>query len=117
MIKLQFSQDPQTKSVFIDVTDVPDRLPQDKCCVRVRIHNRWRWTPLKNDEVEAEVIEDFDAGIPYILHNAQAGRCGELCKSLPDLMDRKKFPVQDPDAKYDFIQEPRTETALQQGPN
>jgi hypothetical protein len=117
VIKLQFSQDPQSKSVFIDVTDVPDRLPQDKCCVRVRIHNRWRWTPLKNDEVEAEVTEDFDAGLPYILHNAQAGSLWGIISTLPDLMDRDKFPVQDPDAKYDFIQELRTETALQQGPN
>jgi len=117
VIKLQFSQDPQTKSVFIDVTDVPDRLPADKCCVRVLIHNRWRWTPLKNGEVEVEVLEKFDAGIPYIVHNAQAGPLWGIMKSLPDLMDEKKYPVQDPDAKYDFIQEPTTETALQKAAN
>lgn len=117
VIKLQFSQDPQTKTLFIDVTDVPDRLPPDKCCVRVLIHNRWRWTPLKNDEVEVEVLEKFDAGIPYLLHNAQAEPLWGIMKSLPDLMDEKKFPVQDPDTKYDFVQELRTETALQKAPN
>lgn len=114
VIKLQFSQDPQSKSLFIDVTDIPDRLPPDKCCVRVRMHNRWRWTPLKNGEVEVEVLENFDAGIPYLLHNAQAGPLWGIMKSLPDLMNREKYPVKDPDEKYDFVQEPRTEVAQQQ---
>jgi hypothetical protein len=112
VIKLQFTQDPQSKTLFIDVTDVPELLPPDKCCVRVRIHNRWRWTPLKNGEVEVEVLENFDAGIPYILHNAQAESLWGIMSSVPGLMDREKFPVKDPDEKYDFVQEPGTETAL-----
>jgi hypothetical protein len=111
VVKLQFSQDPESKTLFIDVTDVPELLPQDKCCVRVRIHNRWRWTPLKNGEVEVEVVENFDARIPYILHNAQAKSLWGIMSSLPALMDGKQYPAQDPDEKYDFVQEPATETA------
>lgn len=111
VVKLQFSQDPQSKTLFMDVTDVPDLIPPDKCCVRVRMHNRWSWTPLKNGEVEVEVLENFDAGLPYLLHNAQANPLWGIMSSVPGLMDRKKYPEKDPDAQFSFVQEPTTETA------
>ena len=109
VVKIHFSQDPQTKTLFIDVTDVPE-IPSDKCCVRVRIHNRWRWTPLKNGEVEVEVLDNFDAGIPYVLHNAQAQPLWGIMSSVPGLMDREKYPENDSDQKLNFVQEPATET-------
>ena len=115
VVKIQFSQDPESKTLFIDVTDVPDILPPDKCCVRVtHMNNRWRWTPLKNGEVEVEVLENFDAQIPYILHNAQAKGLWEIMSRVPGLMDREKYPEKDPDAMFDFVQEPSTETAAAQ---
>jgi hypothetical protein len=74
------------------------------------MHNRWSWTPLNNGEVQVEVLENFDAGIPYLLHNAQAHPLWGIMSSVPGLMDPAKFPVQDPDEKFGFVQEPKTET-------
>jgi hypothetical protein len=108
VMKEHFSQDPESKTLFIDITAVPELLPPDKCCVRVtHMDNRWRWTPLKNGEVEVEVVEDMDARVPYILWNARAKEVWGIMSTVQKLMDRKKGP----DAKFDFVQEPATEMA------
>jgi hypothetical protein len=114
VMKNHFSQDPQSKTLFIDITAVPELLPPDKCCVRVtQMDNRWRWTPLKNGEFEVEVIEDMDVKLPYILWNARAKEVSKIMSTVQGLMDRKKGP----DEKFDFLQEPETETALQKAAN
>jgi hypothetical protein len=117
VIKLQFTQDPQSKTLFLDVTDVPELLPPDKCCVRVHIHNRWRWTPLRNGEVEVELQENFDSGIPSFLHNAQAKPLWGIISRVPGLMDREKYPEKDPDEQFNFVQEPGAETSLPRAAN
>ncbi|HZR59121.1 MAG TPA: START domain-containing protein [Terriglobales bacterium] len=105
VVKEQFSQDPQSKSVFIDVMAVPDALPEDKCCVRVtHMHNRWRWTPLKNGEVEVEIMEDMDPQLPYVLTNSRAAGLCKFLSRVPTLLNKEQYQNQ----KFDFIQEPST---------
>ena len=114
VMKDHFSQDPQSKTLFIEITAAPELLPPDKCCVRVtHMNNRWRWTPLKNGEFEAEVVEDMDAQLPYILWNARAKEVQKIMSTVQGMMDRKKGA----DEKFDFVQEPETETALQKAAN
>jgi START domain-containing protein len=110
LLKYQFSQDPQSKALSIDVTAVPELLPENKCCVRVtHLHNRWLWTPLKNGEVEVEVVEDADLRLPYVLANARAKLVWEFMSAMPGLMDRERYPNEN--EKFDFVQEPAAETA------
>jgi hypothetical protein len=114
VMKDQFSQDPQTKTLFIEITAAPDLLPPDNCCVRItQMDNKWRWTPLKNGEFEVEVIEDMDVKLPYILWNARTREVWKIMSTVQQLMDRK----QGPDGKFDFLQEPETEAALQKAAN
>jgi hypothetical protein len=114
VMKDHFSQDPQSKTLFIDITAAPDLLPPDKCCVRVtQMDNRWRWTPLQNGEFEVEVIEDMDVKLPYILWNARAKEVWKIMSTVQVLMDKKKGP----DEKFDFLQEPGTGTELQKASN
>ena len=113
-MKDHFSQDPQSKTLFIDITAVPELLPPDNCCVRVtHMDNKWHWTPIKNGEFEAEVVEDMDVRVPYILWNARAKEVWKIMSTVQKLMDRKKGP----DEKFDFLQEPETEAALQKAAN
>ena len=56
--------------------------PGQMLCSCAHIDNRWRWTPLKNGELEVEVVEKFDVRLPYIVWNARRGRCGKLCQLL-----------------------------------
>jgi hypothetical protein len=114
VMKDHFSQDPQSKTLFIDITAVPELLPPDNCCVRVtHMDNKWRWTPLKNGEFEAEVVEDMHVRVPYILWNARAKEVWKIMSTVQELMDRRKGP----DEKFDFLQEPETQTALQKAAN
>lgn len=108
VLKVQFGQDPQSKALSIDVMAAPELLPEDKCCVRVtHMHNRWRWTPVKNGEVEVEILEDMDVRLPYFLVNARAKQLWSFMSRVPGLLDREQYPNE----KFDFVEEPATETA------
>jgi len=108
VMKDHFSQDPQSKTLFIEITAAPELVPPDECCVRVtHMDNKWRWTPRRNGEFEVEVVEDMDVRVPYILWNARTKEVWKIMSTVQALMDRKRGP----DEKFDFLQEP--ETALQ----
>ncbi|MBQ0740662.1 hypothetical protein J9332_40940, partial [Aquimarina celericrescens] len=67
------SQDPITKEMKFNFVAAPDKLPVNKRYHRVtKMHNKWRYTPLENGEVEYEFIYDaVDPGgyFPYALAN------------------------------------------------
>lgn len=67
----QRSQDPVTKVVNLNLFAAPARIERDPCCVRVTyLHNRWRFTPHANGEIDIELIQDTDdGGIPYPIAN------------------------------------------------
>jgi hypothetical protein len=70
ILKVQVSQDPQSKAVLVKYDSIPDMLPRNECCLRVEnMHNSWRFTPLENGEVEAELQMNMDEGLPYFLVN------------------------------------------------
>jgi hypothetical protein len=105
ILKYQFSQDPQTKALTIDVMAVPDMLPPDNCCVRItHYHNRWRWTPLKNGEVEVEIVEDFDPKLPYIMMNSRTNYLWKFMSRVPLLLEKEQYSNE----SFNFILEPTT---------
>lgn len=105
ILKYQFSQDPQTKALTIDVMAAPDMLPPDNCCIRItHYHNRWRWTPLKNGEVEVEVVDDFDPRLPYIMMNSRTKFLWKFMRQVPVLLEKDQYSNE----KFNFIQEPTT---------
>jgi hypothetical protein len=71
------------------------------------MHNRWRWTPLENGEVEVEVVDNMDLRLPYILANARTQELWKFMSLVPGLLDREQYPNE----KFDFVQEPATEKA------
>jgi hypothetical protein len=103
--KESFVQDPQSKIVSYEILAVPDAIPPDACCVRVAyMDNTWRFTPIKNSEVEVEYIVDADDGgsIPFLLQNfghseAVSGYLSDMQKAL----DKEKYK----NAKLNFILE------------
>jgi hypothetical protein len=73
--KAQFSQDPRTKVLLVECTALPDMIPPDPCCVRMRdMTNTWRFTPLGHGELELEWVGNYDPGIPYWIYNFFAPR-------------------------------------------
>ena len=93
LLKTQFSQDLQSKAVSVEYIAVPSMLPQNDCCFRVEnMHNRWRFTPLENGEIEIEFVQDKpqELGVTYLLVNRRA----------PYAMNKEKYHQVD----IDFIQ-------------
>lgn len=70
LLNARVTQDPATKAVLLEFIALPDKLPRDPCCFRVeKMHNRWRFTPLQNGEVEVELQTGMDPGLPYFMVN------------------------------------------------
>jgi hypothetical protein len=67
---LNYAQDPKTGEVVINVQAAPSALPPTAGASRVTVlNNLFRLTPLKNGEVEWDIILDADMGLFYPLAN------------------------------------------------
>jgi len=66
----QYSQDPVTKVVSINILAAPNELsPNDTVTRLVHLSNHWTYTPLENGEVNVQLISDMDLRLPYLLSN------------------------------------------------
>lgn len=105
VIQNEFSQDPKTKVLIYTVNAVPDRIPPDDCCVRVRaMANRWTLTPRKGGVIEVEWFADMDLGgfLPYALQNkVMPGGMLTFAQKVEGYMAREKYK----DVRYDWVQE------------
>ncbi|MGD0098633.1 MAG: START domain-containing protein, partial [Terracidiphilus sp.] len=100
------SQDPQSKVLTVHLVTVPDRFPDNNCCVHVtHIDNEWRWTPVGNGQVELVLTDELDPRLPYFMTNARAEQLYKLISHVPTLLSiqRKQY---DYSKLFDFIQEP-----------
>jgi hypothetical protein len=104
VIKTQFSQDLQSKAVFVQCTALPDRLPRNACCFRVtNMHNSWRYTPLENGELEVEFLGNYDIGIPYPMFNRVIpGALHDLLLHLEGFFNKDKYQH----TEFAFAQQP-----------
>ncbi len=99
-------QDPKTKEILLENSAAPNLLPLNDCCVRItHLHNTWRYTPLKDGEVEVEFIQDFDLGgfFPDFLINLGASQVYNMMHTaIPKLLDsRERYR----NIKFEFIEE------------
>ncbi|WP_024769842.1 SRPBCC family protein [Aquimarina macrocephali] len=106
VVKSEFSQDPVSKEMKFNFVAAPDKLPVNKRCHRVtKMHNRWRYTPLKNGEVEYEFVYDaVDPGgyFPYALANwLIPSMLPYAFAKMPKILDKEKYR----NAKVDYVQE------------
>ena len=70
VVKVEVSQNPDTKEVLVQYVGAPDRIPANDCCIRVpHMNNSWRFKPSENGEIEVEYIVDMYEGgmIPYFV--------------------------------------------------
>jgi hypothetical protein len=97
------TQDPQNKSVLVDILATPNKLPKEKCCYRiVDMHNTWRFTPLEDGYIEVEIVTNMDPGVPYVFFNARsASSIAFVFSRLPKLFNLEKHRNE----KMDFILE------------
>ncbi|RZK10538.1 MAG: hypothetical protein EOO43_20150 [Flavobacterium sp.] len=101
----EFHQDSTTKEIYVDYKTVTDKLPLSDCCVRVpHMHNKWRFTPMENGDVQVEFIMDHDPGgfVPYFVVNA--GMSESIHTNIPELqavLDKDKYK----DAVVEYVQE------------
>jgi len=93
LLRAQFTPDADDKSVFIQYTAMPDKLPLNDCCHRVtRMNNSWKFTPLGDGELDVEFYQDLDAGIPYFVYNLAApGFVYDGLALLPKLVNKEKY--------------------------
>jgi hypothetical protein len=70
VIETKFTQDPKTRSLFVECTAQSGLIPPDACCPRLTdMHNTWRFTPVDNGELELEFVANYDPGVPYWMYN------------------------------------------------
>ncbi len=99
-------QDTGSKILEINVISAPNKLPRDECCVRVtHLHNNWKLTPLKNNEIDIEFMQDTDlGGLPYFFSNiALTEGTYEVMHDMQNLMNKERYR----NARVDYIQELR----------
>lgn len=106
VVKSEFSQDPVTKEMKFNFVAAPDKLPVNKRYHRVtEMHNKWRYTPLQNGEVEYEFIYDaVDPGgyFPYALANWLIPSMLPFAFSkMSKILDKEKYR----NAEVDYVQE------------
>jgi len=103
LIKTHVTLEPEQRAFRVDNIVSPDILPRNKCCIRITdMHNIWRYTDVGNGEVQVEMAENMDVGIPYILFNSQQPEgLYELFAKMPDLLTEEKYQ----NARFDFIDE------------
>jgi hypothetical protein len=103
VVKQEMSLDPQSKSVYMAYIAVPDKIPPNDCCFRIRnMNNTWRFTPLENGEVEAEYVIDMDEGgaIPsFLLNSIRAPFIYDSLKKLDGLANMPRYQ----NATFDFV--------------
>ena len=104
VVKTEFSQDPQSKSMLVRCTALPDRLPENACCVRIKnMHNSWRFTPAENGEIEVEFSSNSESPVPYFLANLLAPTTGtRFLGRLEKFYNKEKYQH----AEFAFAKEP-----------
>ncbi|NOU17191.1 MAG: hypothetical protein HOO91_06490 [Bacteroidales bacterium] len=109
----QVTQDKESKVVVVDVFAAPSKIPLNEGYVRAKeVHNRWKFTPHENGEVEMELLQDFSMGglfpeFPMNLAGAN-GLYTMFHDQLPKLLNKEKYQ----NIKYDFIEELNKEVAI-----
>jgi hypothetical protein len=107
VIKEQFSRVPETKALLVEVTAAPDKIPPTDCCVRItNMYNTWRFTPLKNGEIEIEYLIDMSEGgfMPYVLSNFAVPKFMYFVLSKMQMVldkESQKYP----NAKFDLLED------------
>ncbi|EZH71971.1 hypothetical protein ATO12_04960 [Aquimarina atlantica] len=106
VVKSEFSQDPVSKEMKFNFVGVPDKLPINKRYHRVtKMHNKWRYTPLKNGEIEYEFIydaEDPGGYFPYALANWLIPSMLPFAfAKMPKILDKEKYR----NAVVDYVRE------------
>jgi hypothetical protein len=101
----EFIQDPKTKEIYVDYKSIEGKLAPNDCCVRVKgMHNKWRFIPKENGDVEVQFVMDHDPGgfIPYFLVNMEM--TDAIHTNIPDLqkvLDKEKYK----NASIDYVKE------------
>jgi hypothetical protein len=101
----EFIQDPKTKEIYVDYKSIEGKLAPSDCCVRVKgMHNKWRFIPKDNGDVEVQFVMDHDPGgfIPYFLVNMEM--TDAIHTNIPDLqkvLDKEKYK----NADVDYVKE------------
>ncbi len=117
VIKSQTDQDPVSGVVSIDVMAAANKVPLNECCVRItHIHNRWQISPVKDGEVEIQLIQDFGMSgfFPTVLLNL--GNAEETHKllhaQLPGLVDKELYRT----ARFPYVNEGGAASAVVDAP-
>lgn len=93
VLKTQFLSDPETGAASVAFSAAPDTLPANDCCFRVsHMNSVWRFTPVAPGQVEVELSQDIDLGLPYILFNDKAPEAVfAVFEDLPRLYGKAKY--------------------------
>lgn len=105
LFRTQFTEDPKTGAILMAVKAVPDVLPPDKCCFRVKtLDNRWLLTPRENGEIEVEFEMHTDEGLPYFLMNPLKPYASyRLFEDLPRQFGKEKYRHATPNSWKEYL--------------
>lgn len=90
----RLSRDPVTKALIVEITAAPGKRPLNDCCIRVaHMNNTWRYTPVKNGELEIEYVVDINDGgyFPYVLANLGTPLfVGGMLSQMQGILDKER---------------------------
>jgi len=94
----QYSQDPETKTVRVNVNAAPNKLPLDESIRRVvHLSNSWTLTPLESGGVNMESVSEMDLGMPYVLANlAMPGVIDDEFSKIRTFLKQDKYKNKQP---------------------
>lgn len=89
-------QDPKTKQAKVTLMAAPNRIPRDRCCVRItHLYNTWLLTPRDNGDLDVEFSQDTNVGgLPYPFANlALTQGTFMVMKDMQSLMNKPRYRV------------------------
>lgn len=95
VVRLDLTQNPQTKAITAKITGTPDKIPLNDCCLRVPyIENVWDIKSIGNGELDVTLTMDFNAGgnMPNWLANLGSSfGTHEFFLTLQTILNKDKF--------------------------
>ena len=98
MIVNQYSQDPATKQVRLNVYAAPNKEPLDRNITRmVHLSNSFTLTPVESGGTDIESVLEMDLGIPYVLANiAMPGLVDEEMVKMREMLKKDRYKNRKP---------------------
>jgi len=104
LLQTKVSPDVADRMVTVEFIAQPDRLPRSNCCYRIEhLHNAWKFAQAEHGQLDVELTQDMDLGLPYFMMNMNAPEfIRKLFADLPNQFNDPQYQDKAPDFLQGF---------------